>query len=42
MIQSFMAPARGALPDPPKDAALYQAMLPASQSITSAEAAKGR
>ncbi|MET9760409.1 helix-turn-helix domain-containing protein [Streptomyces sp. NPDC006372] len=42
MIQSFRAPARGPLPDPPEDAALYQAMLRASQGITSPEAGKGR
>lgn len=41
MIQSFQAPARGPLPDPPGEAALYQAMLRASQSITSPEPGKG-
>jgi AcrR family transcriptional regulator len=30
LIQSFQAPARGPLPDPPQDDALYQAMLRAS------------
>ncbi|WP_392750863.1 TetR/AcrR family transcriptional regulator [Streptomyces sp. LN590] len=30
LIQSFQAPARGPLPDPPQDAALYEAMLRAS------------
>ena len=32
MIQSFQAPARGPLPDPPEPRALYKAMLRASQA----------
>ncbi|MQY36954.1 hypothetical protein SRB17_49560 [Streptomyces sp. RB17] len=40
MIQSFRAPARGPLPDPPEDAALYQAMLRASRDITAPEVGK--
>ncbi|WP_432187494.1 TetR/AcrR family transcriptional regulator [Streptomyces sp. Tue6028] len=42
MIQSFRAPARGALPDPPEDAALYQAMRRASLGIASPETGSGR
>ncbi|GAA2766520.1 TetR/AcrR family transcriptional regulator [Streptomyces paradoxus] len=42
MIQSFQVPARGPLPDPPEDAALYEAMRRASQSVTSADTAKRR
>ncbi|MFD7204332.1 TetR/AcrR family transcriptional regulator [Streptomyces sp. NPDC059893] len=42
MIQSFKAPGRGPLPDPPEDAALYQAMRRASSGITSPETGKGR
>lgn len=34
MIQSFQTPARGPLPDPPEEAALYEAMLRASQAVT--------
>ncbi|SNX66020.1 TetR family transcriptional regulator [Streptomyces sp. TLI_55] len=42
MIQSFQAPARGPLPDPPEDAALYEAMRRAGQGMGSSEAAKRR
>lgn len=42
MIQSFQAPARGPLPDPPEDSALYEAMRRASQSATAPEAGKRR
>ncbi|MFG2131405.1 TetR/AcrR family transcriptional regulator [Streptomyces sp. NPDC048751] len=42
MIQSFRAPARGPLPDPPEDAALYEAMRRASQGVTSPETGKRR
>ncbi|MBE8477571.1 TetR/AcrR family transcriptional regulator [Streptomyces justiciae] len=42
MIQSFQAPARGPLPDPPEDAALYEAMRRASQGMGSSEAGKRR
>ncbi|MCG7205591.1 hypothetical protein [Streptomyces arenae] len=42
MIQSFKAPARGPLPDPPEDAALYRAMRRTSLGATSPEAGKGR
>jgi AcrR family transcriptional regulator len=38
LIQSFEAPARGPLPDPPEEAALYQAMLRANPSDTAAGA----
>ncbi|MFJ9709507.1 hypothetical protein [Streptomyces sp. NPDC101234] len=41
MIQAFRTPARGPLPDPPEDAALYQAMRRTSPGITSAETGKG-
>ncbi|MEU2266037.1 TetR/AcrR family transcriptional regulator [Streptomyces olindensis] len=37
MIQSFQAPARGPLPDPPEDAALYEAMRRASHGMGSSE-----
>ncbi|MEU6919331.1 TetR/AcrR family transcriptional regulator [Streptomyces olindensis] len=40
MIQSFQAPARGHLPEPPQDAALYQAMLRTSHDITPPEPRK--
>ncbi|MFF7702817.1 SbtR family transcriptional regulator [Streptomyces lydicus] len=40
MIHSFQAPARGELPDPPEDAALYEAMRRASHSVSSPEAEK--
>jgi AcrR family transcriptional regulator len=40
MIQSFQTPARGPLPDPPDDAALYEAMRRASQSVSSLETGK--
>ncbi|MFJ9197169.1 TetR/AcrR family transcriptional regulator [Streptomyces flaveolus] len=42
MIQSFQAPARGPLPEPPEDAALYEAMRRASHGITSPETGKRR
>ncbi|MFM9595113.1 TetR/AcrR family transcriptional regulator [Streptomyces scabiei] len=42
MIQSFQAPARGRLPDPPEDAALYAAMRRASEGVTAPEAGKRR
>lgn len=42
MIQSFKAPARGPLPDPPPDSALYQAMRRASGGVSSPDADKGR
>ncbi|MFC8142394.1 TetR/AcrR family transcriptional regulator [Streptomyces paradoxus] len=42
MIQSFQAPARGPLPDPPEDAALFEAMRRASHCVTSPETAKRR
>ncbi|MFJ4283930.1 hypothetical protein [Streptomyces massasporeus] len=42
MIQSFQAPARGPLPDPPDDTALYEAMRRASQSATASEPGKRR
>lgn len=42
MIQSFQAPARGPLPDPPEDAALYEAMRNASQSVNSPETGRRR
>ncbi|NUP24384.1 MAG: TetR/AcrR family transcriptional regulator, partial [Streptomyces sp.] len=42
MIQSFQAPARGALPDPPEDTALYEAMRRASQDVTTPETGKRR
>ncbi|MFF1570840.1 TetR/AcrR family transcriptional regulator [Streptomyces sp. NPDC058293] len=42
MIQSFQAPARGPLPDPPEDAALYEAMRRASHGVTSPETGKRR
>ncbi|MFH9084106.1 TetR/AcrR family transcriptional regulator [Streptomyces sp. NPDC017676] len=42
MIQSFRAPARGPLPDPPEDAALYEAMRRAGQGVTSLETGKRR
>lgn len=41
MIQSFKAPARGPLPDPPEDAALYQAMRRTGPGFTSTETEKG-
>ncbi|ADP78978.1 TetR/AcrR family transcriptional regulator [Pseudofrankia inefficax] len=41
MIQSFRAPSRGPLPDPPAEAALYQAMLLASRGISAPEAVQG-
>lgn len=37
MIQSFQAPSRGQLPDPPEDAALYQAMRRANPGTTPPE-----
>ncbi|MDU8993320.1 hypothetical protein [Streptomyces mirabilis] len=42
MIQSFQAPARGPLPDPPEDAALYEAMRRASHGVSSPETGKRR
>ncbi|MCW8103520.1 TetR/AcrR family transcriptional regulator [Streptomyces tauricus] len=42
MIQSFRAPARGPLPDPPDDAALYEAMRRASRGVNSPETGKRR
>ncbi|MDT9700937.1 TetR/AcrR family transcriptional regulator [Streptomyces sp. P17] len=42
VIQSFQAPARGPLPDPPEDAALYAAMLRASHGVTSPGTGKRR
>ncbi|MEU1305776.1 TetR/AcrR family transcriptional regulator [Streptomyces shenzhenensis] len=42
MIQSFQTPARGPLPDPPQDAALYEAMRRASHVVSSPEADKRR
>ncbi|MFJ5730900.1 TetR/AcrR family transcriptional regulator [Streptomyces paradoxus] len=42
MIQSVQVPARGPLPDPPEDAALYAAMRRAGQGVISADAAKRR
>ncbi|HSA48520.1 MAG TPA: TetR/AcrR family transcriptional regulator [Yinghuangia sp.] len=42
MIQSFQAPSRGPLPDPPEDTALYEAMRRASQDITTPETGKRR
>lgn len=42
MIQSFQAPARGPLPDPPEDTALYEAMRRASQGVTAPEPGKRR
>ncbi|MFF8911299.1 TetR/AcrR family transcriptional regulator [Streptomyces olivaceoviridis] len=42
MIQSFQAPARGRLPDPPEDAALYEAMRRASHGVSSPDAGKRR
>ncbi|MBP5872768.1 TetR/AcrR family transcriptional regulator [Streptomyces sp. LBUM 1479] len=42
MIQSFQAPARGQLPDPPEDAALYEAMRRASHGVTAPETGKRR
>ncbi|WP_406436989.1 hypothetical protein OHB00_22640 [Streptomyces sp. NBC_00631] len=41
MIQSFRTPARGPLPDPPEDAALYQAMRRTSMGSTSPGTEKG-
>ncbi|NUO46716.1 MAG: TetR/AcrR family transcriptional regulator [Streptomyces sp.] len=40
MIQSFRTPARGPLPDPPEDEALYEAMRRASQSMGASETTK--
>ncbi|MFF7164785.1 hypothetical protein ACFZBP_26065 [Streptomyces sp. NPDC008086] len=40
MIQSFQAPARGPLPDPPEDAALYEAMRRTSQDVNQLETGK--
>lgn len=40
MIQSFQAPARGPLPDPPEDAALYEALRRASHGAGAPEAGK--
>ncbi|WP_326771330.1 TetR/AcrR family transcriptional regulator [Streptomyces sp. NBC_01445] len=40
MIQSFQAPSRGPLPDPPQDAALYEAMRRASHGVSSRETGK--
>ncbi|WP_329126255.1 SbtR family transcriptional regulator [Streptomyces sp. NBC_01465] len=40
MVQSFQAPTRGPLPDPPDDAALYEAMRRASHSVNSSETGK--
>ncbi|MET8980114.1 helix-turn-helix domain-containing protein [Streptomyces sp. NPDC004539] len=37
MLQSFRTPARGPLPDPPEDAALYQAMRRAGPGLASTE-----
>ncbi|MEX3106110.1 MULTISPECIES: TetR/AcrR family transcriptional regulator [unclassified Streptomyces] len=42
MIQSFQTPARGQLPDPPDDAALYEAMRRASQGAIAPETGKRR
>ncbi|MFE9029695.1 hypothetical protein ACFYOA_26150 [Streptomyces iakyrus] len=42
MLQSFQTPARGPLPDPPEDAALYEAMRRASQSATDPEPGRRR
>jgi hypothetical protein len=42
MIQSFQAPARGPLPDPPDDTALYEAMRRASKDVTTPETGKRR
>lgn len=42
MIQSFEAPARGPLPDPPEDAALYEAMRRASLNVTTPDTGKQR
>ncbi|MET7322807.1 TetR/AcrR family transcriptional regulator [Streptomyces sp. NPDC005549] len=42
MIQSFQAPARGTLPDPPDDTALYEAMRRAGQDLTTPETGKRR
>ena len=35
MIESFQAPARGPLPDPPEDASLYEAKRRASHNMDS-------
>ncbi|MFE6622189.1 hypothetical protein [Streptomyces sp. NPDC057740] len=40
MIQSFQTPARGPLPDPPEDAALYEAMRRTSQDVNQLETGK--
>ncbi|MDW8804143.1 hypothetical protein P1P68_04875 [Streptomyces scabiei] len=42
LIQSFQAPARGQLPVPPEDAALYEAMRRAGQGVTAPETGKRR
>ncbi|MFG2557133.1 TetR/AcrR family transcriptional regulator [Streptomyces sp. NPDC048581] len=42
MVQSFQAPARGPLPDPPEDAALYEAMRRASHGVNLPETGKRR
>jgi hypothetical protein len=42
MIQSFQAPPLAPLPNPPEDAALYEAMRRASKSATAPEPGKRR